>query len=244
MSAQSSPVRPLPAVPAGNCYAAGCVRASVMVACARWLGAAQLALLATLLVACAAPPPPPPPAAPVLQTRVVLLPQEGGAPSAVVVRTDAGEQVLDAPYHRATVPQDGRSAATVDQADAQAVQARFPGLFALRPPPPRQFVVHFATGGTVLTPESRQLLQQALDEAARRSGAGLVIVGHTDSMGRQAANDALSLERAQWVRAMFLERGVPGDRIEAAGRGSRDPAVPTPDQVNEPRNRRVTIEVR
>lgn len=202
------------------------------------------ALVALLLAACAAPPSPPPAPAPAPQTRVVLLPQADGTPSAVVLRTDAGEQVLDAPYRRATVPQDGRSAGTVDQADAQAVQAGFPSLFTLRPPPPRQFVLYFTSGGTVLTAESRRQLQLALEEAAGRSGAGLVIVGHTDTTGRPAANDALSLERAQSVRALFLERGLPAERVEAAGRGSRDLAVSTGEQVDEPRNRRVTIEVR
>lgn len=204
-----------------------------------------LAVVPTLLAACAAPPPPPAaPPAPVPQTRVVLLPQEGGGSSAVVLRTESGEQVLDAPYRRATVAQDGRGAATVDTADAQSLQAGFPALFALRPPPARQFDLYFTTGGTVLTPESRQLLQQALEEVGRRSGAGLVIVGHTDTVGRPAANDALSLERAQSVRGLFIERGVPAERIEAAGRGARDLAVPTGDQVSEPRNRRVTIVVR
>jgi outer membrane protein OmpA-like peptidoglycan-associated protein len=33
-------------------------------------------------------------------------------------------------------------------------------------------------------------------------------------------------------------------RIEAAGRGERELAVPTADEVDEPRNRRVTVEVR
>jgi len=200
-------------------------------------------LLAGLLAACAAPPPPPP-ATPVAVTRVVLLPQEGGASSAVVVRTPSGEQVLDAPYGRATVPQDGRTAGTVDQTDAQELRSRLPTLFTLRPPPPRQFELYFDTGGVVLTAQSRQLLQEALDEAGRRTGAELVIVGHTDTVGRATANDALSLDRARSVRSLFIQRGVPPERIEAAGRGARDLAVQTADQTEEARNRRVTILVR
>jgi outer membrane protein OmpA-like peptidoglycan-associated protein len=83
-----------------------------------------------------------------------------------------------------------------------------------------------------------------LDEALKRSGAELFIVGHTDTQGAGPANDALSLRRAQDVQAMFVQRGFPANRIESAGRGERELAVPTPDNVAEPRNRRVEILVR
>jgi outer membrane protein OmpA-like peptidoglycan-associated protein len=43
---------------------------------------------------------------------------------------------------------------------------------------------------------------------------------------------------------MFIDRQFPAQRIEAVGRGKRELAVPTADEVNEPLNRRVTIEVR
>ena len=43
---------------------------------------------------------------------------------------------------------------------------------------------------------------------------------------------------------MFEDRGFPAARILAIGRGKRELAVPTPDETVEPRNRRVTIEVR
>jgi len=38
--------------------------------------------------------------------------------------------------------------------------------------------------------------------------------------------------------------GVPAERIVIAGRGEREPIVPTADNVDEPRNRRVEINVR
>jgi OmpA-OmpF porin, OOP family len=38
--------------------------------------------------------------------------------------------------------------------------------------------------------------------------------------------------------------GVPAGQIQAAGRGERAPLVPTEDEVEEPRNRRVDITVR
>jgi outer membrane protein OmpA-like peptidoglycan-associated protein len=83
-----------------------------------------------------------------------------------------------------------------------------------------------------------------LADALARSGGDIVITGHTDTVGAGASNDVLSAQRAQQVRQILIDRQFPAERIEAAGRGERDLAVPTADEVEEPRNRRVAIEVR
>ena len=43
---------------------------------------------------------------------------------------------------------------------------------------------------------------------------------------------------------MMIGLGIPSERITAAGRGKRELLVPTEDNVPEPRNRRVEINVR
>jgi OmpA-OmpF porin, OOP family len=177
-------------------------------------------------------------------TRVVLLPEEGGAPSAVVVRAKGGEHTLDKPYQRATAIVGASGAPAVDQADPGKVRAENRALFELAPPKPQRFVVYFEVGGTVLTPASQQAMSEALVAAMARSGGELVVIGHTDTKGSLEQNDELSRRRAQQVRQMFVERQFPPERIEAVGRGERELAVPTADEVDEPRNRRVTIEVR
>jgi OmpA-OmpF porin, OOP family len=72
----------------------------------------------------------------------------------------------------------------------------------------------------------------------------VLVIGHTDALGSDQVNDALSRQRADTVRAELIRRGVASENIQAIGRGKRDPAVPTPDGVAEPRNRRVEIVVR
>jgi outer membrane protein OmpA-like peptidoglycan-associated protein len=42
----------------------------------------------------------------------------------------------------------------------------------------------------------------------------------------------------------MIERGFAPDRIDAVGRGEREPVVPTEDEVAEPRNRRADVLVR
>jgi outer membrane protein OmpA-like peptidoglycan-associated protein len=194
---------------------------------------AAVALITVLLAACSTP-----------GTRVVLLPQADGTPSAVVVRAKDGEEILSKPYQRATAAVGARGAPVVDQADVAKVQAENKPLFDMRPPLPQRYTVFFEVGGTTLTPASQQIMTEALAAALARSGGDIVVTGHTDTKGSGEQNDLLSRRRAQEVAQLFVERQFPANRIEAVGRGERDLAVPTADEVDEPLNRRVTIEVR
>jgi outer membrane protein OmpA-like peptidoglycan-associated protein len=189
--------------------------------------------VALLLAACSTP-----------GTRVVLLPQADGTHSAVVVRAKDGEEVLSKPYQRATAAVGASGAPVVDQADPAKVQAENKPLFDMRPPPPQRYTVFFEVGTTTLTAASQQIMTEALAAALARSGGDIVVIGHTDTKGAGEQNDQLSRRRAQEVAQLFVERQFPAARIEAVGRGERDLAVPTADEVDEPRNRRVTIEVR
>ena len=194
----------------------------------------SLAVLVTaLLAACSTP-----------GTRVVLLPQADGKPSAVTVRVKDGEEILSKPFQRATAAVGASGAPVVDQADPAKVQAEHKVLFDMQPPPPQRYTVYFDVGGTRLTPASQQVMNEALTAAQTRSGSDIVVTGHTDTKGALEQNDMLSQRRAQEVAQLFVERQFPSKRIEAVGRGERELAVPTADEVDEPRNRRVTIEVR
>ena len=198
-----------------------------------WAPRLSALALAVLIAACSTP-----------STRVTLLPEAGGRASAVVVSPKRGEErTLDQPYQRATALKGGGQPA-MEWVAPGAVRAENPALFDLLPPPPERYTVYFEAGGTVLTAESRRMLGNAVDAAMARSGGEILVTGYTDTMGSAAQNDALSRQRAQQVRQMFLDRQFPAARIEAVGRGKRELAVQTADNVDEPRNRRVTIEVR
>jgi outer membrane protein OmpA-like peptidoglycan-associated protein len=72
----------------------------------------------------------------------------------------------------------------------------------------------------------------------------VTVIGHTDLVGSDQYNDALSTQRAQRVRDELVHAGMAGQHVEIASRGKREPLYRTPEGVAEPRNRRVEINVR
>jgi len=192
------------------------------------------ALVATaLLAACGAP-----------GTRVVLLPQEDGSASAVVVRSRNGEQTLSKPYERATARPNATGAPVLDRVDPAQLREQNPALFDMVPSKALRYTLYFDAGDATLTASSQQTMNEVVTAARERSGGDIIVTGHTDTRGSGTFNDDLSRRRAQQIRQLLIERQLPAARIEAVGRGERELLVPTADEVDEARNRRVTIEVR
>jgi outer membrane protein OmpA-like peptidoglycan-associated protein len=104
--------------------------------------------------------------------------------------------------------------------------------------------VLFATNSAELTPQARRLLDElgrALT-SADLSPYRFRIEGHTDTTGSAEYNMLLSERRAQAVRDYLVQRfGISRTRLETIGLGQTRLAVPTGDNVDEPRNRRVHI---
>ena len=72
----------------------------------------------------------------------------------------------------------------------------------------------------------------------------VVVVGHTDSRGTDAVNDALSLARASSVGKYLESKGVAPGRIAVEGRGERQPQVDSTKDYALALNRRVEILLR
>ena len=191
--------------------------------------AAVVALVA-FLAACAAP-----------KEQVVLLPNPAGLATAVIVSQGDRQVVLDQPYAAARV---GQSDAKAFTSNAEDVKKRYGAALAAQPLPPTQFTLFFVDGKDELTDESKRIVDGVFAEIAKRPIPDVIVIGHTDTVGSDAANDQLSRQRADVVRAGFVARGLATDKVLTVGRGKREPAVATGDGVAEPRNRRVEILVR
>jgi OmpA-OmpF porin, OOP family len=111
----------------------------------------------------------------------------------------------------------------------------------VEPPAPTIYVVLFDFDSTKITGAGKAVIDQALIDAARMPRVVVAATGHADRSGTEACNLALSLRRADAVRAALITGGISPDAITVAGRGESEPAVPTADGAKEPANRRVVI---
>ena len=171
-----------------------------------------------------------------------LLPQGDGRATAGQVQSAAGGVDLTQPYQTAALQRDGRLEAQLS--NAEEVSKRHGAVMALHLLPPVRFTLQFEPGTSTLTPDSQNQLPGILQQATARAGGDIQVVGHTDRTGSPQANDTLSLQRAQAVRNLLIQRGFEPALVEAIGRGEREPVVPTEANVNEPRNRRAEIIIR
>lgn len=176
------------------------------------------------------------------QETVVLLPGPDGHVGTVIVTRGEQRRILNQAY--ATTQAVGKREVAFEVRIPEAVRSEFGQALAALPVRPASFTVFFGSGVDELVFESKGELEQALDELARRPQSDIVLIGHTDRVGTDESNDRLSLQRAQRIRAEMLTLGIAPGRFQVAGRGEREPVVPTADGVEEPRNRRVEIIIR
>jgi OmpA-OmpF porin, OOP family len=177
------------------------------------------------------------------ETLVVVVPsRHDGHVGAVVVSKGDEREVLDSAYSSARVGQRGHLHKTaLNSAD---VEQLFGKASAALPRRAMSFTLYFTLAKQELTPESAQKLDQVLAEAANWEAAEIMVAGHTDRMGTDENNDRLSLQRAQRVRGMLIERGARPEMIHAVGMGEREPVVPTEDGQADETNRRVEVTIR
>lgn len=212
-------------------------------ACAR---VAIFLALAAFLVSCSPLPLQPRPAH--LETQitrndqVILLPKADGAVGSVVVRQDDVEIVLDKAYDSAVIEGPGQVRQLV--ADPGATKETFATTLVALPSRPASYMVYFLKGEDELTAESKKAIEEMFAELAKRPAAEISVIGHTDTVGSIQFNDKLSLQRAERVRQLLMARGIVAGSIAIAGRGERELLIPSQDNVQEPRNRRVEISVR
>ena len=186
-----------------------------------------LALVA-LLSACAAP-----------ISYVALLTSPDGKLGQVTVTGPQGSQVLTRDHTATTL--DGKTPPY--EVTPKQLQADFGAALAARAPLPEQFLLYFSQGSE-LTPESKRVLERVLERAKVRASLDISVIGHTDTQGASAANQALALQRATAMAAQLRALGLQSVVMAVESHGENNLLVPTADNVAEARNRRVEITLR
>ena len=101
----------------------------------------------------------------------------------------------------------------------------------------------FATNKTRILAISEESLQDLYMYLERNPQIRIKIVGHTDNIGKDAANQKLSEGRANEVKKDLIERGIAPERLESEGRGESQPIDTNDTEEGRQNNRRVEIEI-
>jgi len=101
--------------------------------------------------------------------------------------------------------------------------------------------VLFDTGRATLKPGADREMDRLAQALKDNSNTRVIIEGHTDSVGSDDYNMALSERRADAVADALRTRGVPSDRYEVKGLGKSFPVASNDTQAGRQQNRRVEI---
>ena len=101
--------------------------------------------------------------------------------------------------------------------------------------------IRFDESSAAIDHSSRELIDEVAQALRPCLGGVIAIIGHTDSVGSEASNLALSQRRAEAVERALIGRGIPADGLRASGVGSRFPISGL--EPDDPANRRIEFSV-
>ncbi len=90
---------------------------------------------------------------------------------------------------------------------------------------------------------SRQNLRNLASSLSSYDDTEVLIVGHTDSVGRADYNQGLSERRAESAATYLMELGVRPSRIRTIGRGEEEPVASNETDEGRQQNRRVEVAI-
>lgn len=176
------------------------------------------------------------------QSYVVLLAEDDGSLGQVQVTTQQGATVLQSNQEAVSL---GKEVGETFAVSEQRIKEDFGPAMAASPQKPSSYYLYFEGGTATLTPESKADVPNIIEEIVRRRPAvDISIIGHTDTVGDDQLNAKLSLERAQSVAALFLAAMPDVSKVKVDSHGEKNLLIPTPDNTDEAKNRRVEVTVR
>lgn len=99
----------------------------------------------------------------------------------------------------------------------------------------------FETNSDKLTPKSREIVKQIASALEQYPGSEVLIEGHTDSLGDEAANQKLSEKRAQKIAQTLKNEYKVSNSFAVIGKGEKEPIASNDTKENRAKNRRVEV---
>jgi outer membrane protein OmpA-like peptidoglycan-associated protein len=101
----------------------------------------------------------------------------------------------------------------------------------------------FAFDSAELTSEARSNLRKLADSLEAEDRTNVMIVGHTDSEGKDAYNQRLSERRGHSAEDQLASLGVASSRLSVRGRGEAEPIASNGSEEGRRQNRRVEVAI-
>jgi outer membrane protein OmpA-like peptidoglycan-associated protein len=101
--------------------------------------------------------------------------------------------------------------------------------------------VLFATGKADLSADADKSAAKLADFLKKNPNRNVLIEGHTDSVGKDDYNLALSQKRADSVKAKLVGEGIETGRITTTGYGKKFPVASNDTKAGKAQNRRVDV---
>jgi len=101
--------------------------------------------------------------------------------------------------------------------------------------------IYFDFDKSNIKPEFYPVLDEGVAMTKSKPNTGVVLEGHTDSVGTEQYNQALSMRRANSVKAYFVKKGIEANRISTVGYGESQPRADNATAEGRKLNRRVEI---
>ena len=101
-------------------------------------------------------------------------------------------------------------------------------------------LVEFDTGMATVKPKYNSEIKNVADFMKEYPDANAVVEGHTDNIGKEAANIKLSQRRANSIKAYLVKKfGIDSSRIKTIGYGPNKPVASNATKEGRQKNRRV-----
>ncbi|MFD2271132.1 OmpA family protein [Undibacterium arcticum] len=78
---------------------------------------------------------------------------------------------------------------------------------------------------SAVKPEGKAALDDLLAKLQGMNTEVMITVGHTDSVGKAAYNQKLSIRRAEAVKAYLVSKGIDASRVYTEGKGKTQPVA-------------------
>lgn len=101
--------------------------------------------------------------------------------------------------------------------------------------------IQFGTNSTELNADAQAIVEGFAEYLRTRPELRVEVQGHTDDVGDDAANLALSARRAEAVRNGLVRAGIDASRLQAKGYGEKKPLVPNTSEAARQKNRRTVF---